>query len=481
MPNRHSSNGTSGAWAFIVLLECHDQDNVTYRFHSATSQPPSQSNMNAEHYHGVGELIADATSAEAAGMIAVQCWIIQSQFCCPHNIYFGNKTIGDFAAGKSQWNAKWEHSQLCDNLATLRHCLQADRRELHYSHVKAHEGHPINEAVDNMAKSTVRGILPVPKLPADLSKVLLNRSFKYAWIHLVNPANVPWPAAFPGVFKDEGPFFQRPEDTTWHHDPSSQVTEDVCIKLSFASANVLTLDSGNTRKQIQGLMQQGRIATLQAQFSKAAHHVVGVQECRTQGQYTCHSVSHLVYQSGASEDGARGCELWLNKSQPQATSRPQQFCFADNHVHIASYDDRHLMAIIQAPHLSLRVLVVHAPHQGICEEQRNAWWKNMTTLITKVANHLPLVILGDMNARVGTVTSDCIGEHGAEEENSNGHYLHMMGPFDFHDHMLHGLPVMGLSTAWTINYFHKHGMNIRSIRMSNMMLIYALYAKTTKL
>ena len=415
MPNRHSSNGTSGAWAFIVLLECHDQDNVTYRFHSATSRPLSQSNMNAEHYHGVGELIADATSAEAAGMIAVQCWIIQSQFCCPRNIYFDNKTIGDFAAGKSQWNAKWEHSQLCDNLATLRHCLQADRRELHYSHVKAHEGHPINEAVDNMAKSTVRGILPAPKLP-----------FKYAWIHLVNPANVPWPAAFPSVFKAEGPFFQRPEDTTWHHDPSSQATEDVCIKLSFASANVLTLDSGNTRKQIQGLMQQGRIATLQAQFSKAAHHVVGVQECRTQGQYTRHSVSHLVYQSGASEDGARGCELWLNKSQPYAASRSQQFCFADNHVHIASYDDRHLMAIIQAPHLSLRVLVVHAPHQGICEEQRNAWWKNMTTLITKVANHLPLVILGDMNARLGTVTSDCIGEHGAEEENSNGHYLHMM-------------------------------------------------------
>ena len=424
MTNRQGDREAVGAWAFIVLLQCRINCNETYRFYVATTHALQEANMTSHEFHGFGEILHDSTSAEASGMIAVQCWIRQSPFRCEHHVHYDNKVIGELAAGRAKWNATWEHSQLRDNISSLRHCLTAQGIDVKYSHVKAHTGHPINEAVDNMAKATVRGILPKLAIPLALSQVMQNRNFKHVWIMLVNSSTVPKPSSFHAVFKAEGPFPGRQEDVTWIHEPVQHVTEPVTIKLSFATANVLTLAAGASRKQHEGLMQVGRIATLQAQFSKAAHHIIGVQECRTQGAHTRHSTSHFVFQSGAHADGSRGCELWIDKSQAYAHSRHQHFRFAAAHFHIASYSDRRIMAIIKAPHLQLRVLVLHAPHQGIDSAECRQWWNDVSNLVQTAASHLPLVILGDLNAKVGSVNSDSIGEYGAEEENTNGHMLH---------------------------------------------------------
>eukprot|EP00438_Fugacium_kawagutii_P017716 Skav233537 [mRNA] locus=scaffold5919:72146:77359:- [translate_table: standard] len=168
----------------------------------------------------------------------------------------------------------------------------------------------------------------------------------------------------------------------------------------------------------------GRIATLQAQLAEKKFGVIGLQECRTQGQIVRHSSSHLVYQSGATNMGTYGCELWLNRHEPYATLAQESWYFKPNHIHIAHFGPRHLLAVLKAPHLHLRLLVIHAPHESAVNPDPTSWWQFIQDMIQRVASSLPLVVLGDMNAKLGSITSDHVSFLGAEEESSTGHHLH---------------------------------------------------------
>ena len=422
--NRQTKQYTCAAWACIIIAECSMLDNARYMFFAAMSHTMSRACMNSSEFCGVGEISNDPTSTEAAGMIVAMSWVAQSPFRCCHTIHYDNCTVGRYAEGKNQWNADWEHVHLKQNIHGLRHCLCTAQIPVAYSHVKAHEGNPCNEAVDSLAKATAKQILLPSRLPAVLSAVLLNRYFPLSWMTLANPATVPTPAAMSGTFRAEGPFSGQQVDDTWWHPKECPTEASVQVSISVATANVLTLESGSKTNQNAGLLQTGRIATLQVQFAHAGHHVIGLQECRTQSQVTRHSASHLVYQSGASSNGQHGCELWLDRVQPYAWDARQQFCFQPDHVHIASFDDRHLFAIIRAPHMHIRILVLHAPHQNAHDHEFHSWWDRIHELVIRTSSSLPLIVLGDMNAKLGSSVSDSVGPFHAELENQTGHCLH---------------------------------------------------------
>lgn len=199
--------------------------------------------------------------------------------------------------------------------------------------------------------------------------------------------------------------------------------ENVQINVCLASANVLTL-GGKRAHQLRGLLETGRIASLQAQINQEGIHILGLQECRTTHAHTRHSSSHWVYQSGSTPDGVRGCELWLDKTHAYASSSKHSFFFQHEHVHIAAFHDRYLMAVIKAPHFHVRILVTHAPHERATDCDIYEWWGHLSRWVEKVAPELPLIVLGDQNARLGTVSSDAVSTLAAEEETVTGHLLH---------------------------------------------------------
>ena len=422
--NRQQQQESTAAFAFVIVLDCFDTAGAGCRFYAATSHELSSAKMTSSQYHGVGELTHDALSAEAVGMAVTMCWVAQSPFACPHEIHFDNATIGNFVSGQAIWNAGWEHTYLKDNLIAIRHCFHASAKQVSYSHVKSHEGHPMNELADATAKATAKQILLNAPLPACISQVMLNRAFKHAWMTISSPATHPLPYALNGLFKAEGPFEGQITDATWHHQELQVVTNAVTLDFKTATANVLTLSAGTKKQQTQGLMQKGRISTLQAQLHQAGIHLTGLQECRTQDQIVRHSSSHYVFQSGASPEGYRGCELWADRSLPYAQSKTERFLFAAEHFHVAAYDDRSLFVVLKAPHLHIRILVLHAPHQAAHDAQPDQWWSQLQTAVSRIGSHLPLIVLGDMNAQVGSVCSDAISSHGAETETTTGHLLH---------------------------------------------------------
>ena len=422
--NRQQPQTIHAAWAFIVVTNCRSDCNDSYRMYAATSHQLSSADMSCHEFHGVGELTNDALSAEGAGMLVCMAWIAQSPFAVDHVVHYDNATIRSFSAGDQIWNADWEHSQLKANLSAMRHCFQALSKPVTYQHVKAHQGHPLNETADALAKATAKGIVLNMPIPCEVSTVMLNRNFPLAWMTL-SPANmIPLPYALPGLFKAEGPNGKLPADPTWNHMEPESVTQDVEIHVQVASANVLTLAPGAKAMQAKGLMTKGRIHLLQAQFQQAKVHIIGIQESRTQDQLTRHNGTHLVFQSGASKEGSRGCELWLDRTIPYATTRKEKFFFQANQVHVAMANDRSLFAIITAPHFQVRILVLHAPHQAAKDVHVEEWWSHIQKTVQSLSPHLPIVILGDMNAKLGSVRSEAVDSHGAEEENTTGHMLH---------------------------------------------------------
>lgn len=275
-----------------------------------------------------------------------------------------------------------------------------------------------------MAKAAAKRILFSPSLPRMVSEVYSDHFFCYAWMVHHQSGTLPKPSALRALFTVEGPFLWRPEDVTWNKPMPTEVQDTVDIKFTVATANVLTLEAGPQREQQKGLMILGRIANLQRQFHEASCHIIAIQEARTHGALTRHSASHFVYQSGALPDGTKGCELWLDRSLPYAGTPGQQFCFHHDHVHVASFSERHLMCIIRAPHLSLRILVIHTPYEGAQDTTPEDWWRTLSMIVQPTPPDVPLLVVGDYNAKLGNITSEAISDLQASVENPPGQAAH---------------------------------------------------------
>ena len=424
--NRHSTEIMPAAWAFIVVLQCQVNSNdFGYRWYCGMSQRLASSGPHQDPPPDVGEMLTDALSAEATGMIWALAWFAQFPHDVPTCFHYDNCTIGPFTEGVQQWHATWEYHKLRSNITALRHFLTSIGRTFSFHHEKAHVGHPWSEVVDAVAKATAKRILfPLIQVP-QVATALRSSVASFAWVGFEQSMTVPKLEALRATYQAEGPFVSnRTRDATWHHEQSQEIQELVTYTLGFASANVLSLSGGTMKHQQQGLMDLGRIHMLQTQFSNTNHMIIGLQECRTHEAICRHSSTHYVFQSGADAQGNRGCELWLNRSRPYAYTKHKTFSFSAQHVHIASRDDRHLLALIQAPHLHIRILVVHAPHECAQDAPYQQWWDQIQQCVDHTPKHLPLIVLGDMNARIGSIPSLAISQFCSDEESETGHSLH---------------------------------------------------------
>ena len=332
--NRQVAEVSPSSWAFIVVLHCEVSDNdFEYRFLCAKSHPLAIAHGHQRSHDHVGEELCDSITTEAVAMIWALAWAIQSPFPCHTCFHYDNMTIGHFTEGTAQWKCPAEYQVLKRNLLALRHFLQSLGREFSFSHLKAHVGHPWSEAVDTLAKAVAKLVVLPPAQVPMVPRALKTAASSNAWLSCADFSQVPKSTALRATFQAEGPFEHQPApDDTWHHAQGKTVTEQVQLHLGFASANVLTLEGGKLTQQTQGLLQIGRIATLQAQFCQSNCTIIGLQECRTVGSATRHSATHLVFQSGADPKGVRGCELWLDVSRPYATSSTRQFFFQAQHM-----------------------------------------------------------------------------------------------------------------------------------------------------
>lgn len=415
------TSSSAAAWAFVIVLQCQVPANdFPYRFYGFVNQHLFPADATHSLACLMGAKLADALSAEAVGMLWALCWILQAPFpkACYH-VLFDNSTVGNFAAGTSRWTCTGEFEGLKQRIASIRHILMAQGTWLQFEHTKSHSGIPWNECIDQVAKATALHVLPGVCLPDAVCQAFENCYSTWGWIYADTHEDIPVPSAFSAVFSAEGPFEGQPCDVTWTCEETAPSAGQVTVSLRMATANVLSLGSQQT-----GLFQPGRIAALQYQFDQELFNVMGIQEARTRECQTRHSSTHLVFQSGALAHGHLGCELWLSKTVPYAQSDTQDFCFSHDHVTVASFAPRHILACIRAPHLQIRLLVVHAPHRDATDVTPESWWRQISQMLMRQAPELPVILLGDCNSRVGSIQNDSISSLGKEDESEAGHHFH---------------------------------------------------------
>ena len=141
---RTNPNESSAAWAFALVFECDDPDQP-FRFGGTSCSPLSRANEYSTECLGIGELLHDALTAEAVGMVWVLSWILQTDHTCPVEVCYDNNTIGRFMSGSARWNCTWEYTKLHRVLSALRSCFHVTGRRITFQHVKAHAGCPWNE------------------------------------------------------------------------------------------------------------------------------------------------------------------------------------------------------------------------------------------------------------------------------------------------------------------------------------------------
>ncbi|CAE7621446.1 unnamed protein product [Symbiodinium sp. CCMP2592] len=206
--------------------------------------------------------------------------------------------------------------------------------------------------------------------------------------------------------------------------PSVATVSDAWLALSLVSYNVLSLNGEAFADGTgQGIAYAaGRPAML---ASTLREHDVGVaflQEARTQEGFL-NTAEFLRFCSGT-ERGHLGVEIWLRRDLPIVTrGREQLVSLSKDACSVLLSDPRRLVVHFQQGKLRLHFVCLHAPHRGHPDEVISTWWHDTFRRCTTLARIAPLVLGGDLNACVGSITDAAISDAFAEPQDLAGSFV----------------------------------------------------------
>lgn len=190
----------------------------------------------------------------------------------------------------------------------------------------------------------------------------------------------------------------------------SKLPKEVHFDLKVATANVCGLKAGKHRST--GLLGQGKILSLQAQFTAAGFAIVAIQEAHMPAGAARTSRTWHALSSG-------DCELWFNMQSPYGFVGSRSLFWTPHDFTVVGCDARFLIVEVKCKHLHIYCASVHAPHSHRPESERDAWWQRFATFCHRLSHDIPCVFLGDFNATIDGRESAHAGLCGREPANSN--------------------------------------------------------------
>ncbi|CAE7202128.1 unnamed protein product, partial [Symbiodinium sp. CCMP2456] len=153
--------------------------------------------------------------------------------------------------------------------------------------------------------------------------------------------------------------------------------------------------------------------------------LIGLQETRLPSSAQLADSDFMMLNAAADEAGCYGCALWINLQQGYATTADETYRVQPTQVVVVNSSPRHLQVHIEAPRLSMTVLVVHAPRVATAgREGVQAFWNDRERELRQRPQRANVVLLVDANSHVGSITSHHIKSKDAEEENVEGSIFH---------------------------------------------------------
>ena len=389
------------------------------------------------------DMSATAPRAETVAMLGAILWAIElasrHPSSTPHLRFGFDCTIaGNAAAG--HWLPSC-HLDIQSCIRSLCHWMQARFGDdvFEWTHVKAHSGHPWNEAADALSWAAVAQWIPVQPLLERLPDLLLTEHYPktHEWLWLLEYSLQGRPGA-PRVdlagfhFRLDHPFAQPP-NAQMH--PLLQRQQNAVAGLRIATtftlrccaANVLTLQS-------RGL--GARAEHLAAQFVQAGVQCIGLQETRS------HLSGHHFFNefhvlSAPSAKGTGGIQFWIRHTW---TTEHGTLRIQPSDLRILASTSQRMVVCLRHPDLQLLFIACHAPSDGNLATYDD-YWQTTSRSIPATYKNWRQIYLADANARVGDITSAYIGGFGAMEENLAGSCFHqwltthsLVAPQTFEEH-----------------------------------------------
>ena len=252
------------------------------------------------------------------------------------------------------------------------------------AHVRSHQGHPVNELADWLAKRAL--IAPAACVPLGdehLTDYIHESAFDWLWAYRASDASNTWPA-----FDEDGVLSQvvphappgpPAQPSRWGMPSPDAEAKRVDFCLRTVSYNALSCKSALQRQCLSSFMKQHEIA------------VLGLQEARYELEDVV-KVDDVLRFGGPAPDGQLGCQLWVALAAGPWVRTAFRKVFQN---------PRLLEVHARLGDQPLVLLSCHAPTAVAPQTQRDAFWQMLRArLLAMPAGHHPVVMI-DANARYG--------------------------------------------------------------------------------
>ena len=371
----------------------------------------------------LGSCDSSAMDAEATAIIAMAefslCLLHQKD--CRIFCHFDAQAVGFGATGVSNipernGSQSVRQVQARTIMTILEQRSQQNKGYVQGCHVKAHQGQPWNEMADSIAKAVWKGWTP-PVIFQFRSKHLLQHQLAaWAWLEVAPTDELP---DLRTILKNERPEANQGQVDSTLEFTGGDVTQDPQkANLIFATVNVRTLDYGSG----EGHNASWKVVELLRQFSDKGIHIIGVQESRSRAS-ACVTMGPFVRLISAGKQGQAGVELWLNVEElgrifGATIQAEKDLC--------AWHSDSRILAVrCSLGSVVFDIIVLYAPQQGREAWEVAAWWGELEAVMEKRDINVPVVCLGDFNARLGSITSAGCDDHAWDVEDEAGSRLRL--------------------------------------------------------
>ena len=359
-----------------------------------------------KHFGGIQartvEHPATAPFTEAWALLQAILWTVSILNVHPNAAtatftFFGDSVgPGAFSMGRWYPNVHTHIHDLCRNLVFW--IEERIGRNCQWEHVKAHSGHPWNEAADTVASRVLQGRLQAPTchdLWEEIHGFAANSS-AFGWLWFIErQLRQPDPQI---MLTDHDVVFKLPPkcdplafgdlDINRHWGRSSSVNaapKEVMVR--FASMNVLSLFPGKDSQCHGGGYPSARMEELALQCLQEHIDIVGIQESRHRGEQYFTISDYHVLPGAATSTGHGGVQIWIAKKWTGGLE------ISYEHIRILYSSPRLVLVSIKTPLIQIGVASLHCPN-SVGDADLNEWWKEVDREFSRFGD-LPTFVLID--------------------------------------------------------------------------------------
>ena len=360
--------------------------------------------QDEQHWHGATTI--NAYIAELEALLHAQWWAL-SHGLKAATFHYDAMSAGEAAAGNWGFDP---NNLLATIVRVLGQCLDLVLTSPPgYSHIKAHTGDRWNELADAAAKATVAGLV-APKGPTYKWHCLIT-GFAQLRIErlplcislLQGDAALP-----PGNWNSmhwSRKLNPPTEIALWPlHGQTTKAPQDISSAQTLYSFKLCTFNVRSLKEDCTMYMP-GSCEFIRAQCHEHRYHIVALQETRARTSQLCDTPDYIrVIAAGTA--GHEGCEIWISKLHPFARGE----YLTMQGITVLHQDPTILVVRLRIANEFLIVVTAHAPHSGRSREDRQRWWRTLSSLIQSHYDKGKLILLGDFNAQLGNSLDNHVGD-----------------------------------------------------------------------